>query len=257
MRSTAIALLLLTTFARAEIVAKDVEYKDHLDAKVLLQGFVAYDDAIKTKRPGVLIVHQWMGITEHEKNIARELAKLGYVAFCADIYGKGVRPKDAAGAGAQAGKFRKDRKLFRHRMTLGLVELVKTRPILDEKLAAIGYCFGGGGVLELARSGAPLAGVVSFHGNLDTPNPDDAKKIKGKVLVCHGADDPFVPPAQVTAFMKEMRDAKVDWQFNAYGGAVHAFTQPTANMKGKAEYNKKAAKRAWKAMQAFLKECFE
>ena len=257
MRFATIALLLISSLARAEIVAKDVEYKDHLDAKVTLQGFLAYDDAIKGKRPGVLIVHQWTGITDHEKHVAKELAKLGYVAFCADVYGKGVRPEAPADAGAQAGKYRKDRKLFRHRMIIAMAELVKTKLVANRKIAAIGYCFGGGGVLELARSGAPIAGVVSFHGNLDTPNPDDAKKIRGKVLVCHGADDPFVPEAQVVAFKKEMRDAKVDWQLNSYGGAVHAFTQPTANMKGKAEYNEQAAKRSWKAMRAFFKECFE
>jgi len=224
---------------------------------VTLQGYLAYDDAIKGKRPGVLIVHQWTGITDHEKGVARELAKLGYVAFCADVYGKGIRPKAPADAGAQAGKYRKDRELFRHRMILAMAELVKTKLVANRKIAAIGYCFGGGGVLELARSGAPIAGVVSFHGNLDTPNPDDAKKIRGKVLVCHGADDPFVPETQVIAFKKEMRDAKVDWQLNSYGGAVHAFTQPSANMKGKAEYNEKASKRSWKAMRAFFKECFE
>ncbi|MHC4956565.1 MAG: dienelactone hydrolase family protein [Planctomycetota bacterium] len=256
MRSIAIALFLIAPLARAEIVAKDFEYKDHLDAQVTLQGHLAYDDAIKGKRPGVLIVHQWTGIGDHEKNVAKELAKLGYVAFAVDIYGKGVRPKDPASAGKEAGKYRKDRKLFRHRMLIAMAELVKTKMVADGKIAAIGYCFGGGGVLELARSGAPVAGVVSFHGNLDTPNPDDAKKIKGKVLVCHGADDPFVPDAQVAAFMKEMRAAKVDWQFNAYGGAVHSFTQPSAKMKGKPEYHEKAAKRAWKAMKDFLRECF-
>jgi len=256
MRNVAIALLLLAPLARSEIVAKDFEYVDPFGDKATLQGYIAYDDAIKGNRPGVLIVHQWKGLGEHEKNVAKELAKLGYVAFAVDIYGKGVRPTDSAGAGAQAGKYRKDRKLFRHRMIIAMAELVKTKMVADKKIAAIGYCFGGGGVLELARSGAPVAGVVSFHGNLDTPNPKDAEKIKGKVLVCHGADDPLVPDKQVTAFKKEMRDAKVDWQLNSYGGAVHAFTDPRANRAGMAQYNEQAAKRSWTAMKAFFKECF-
>ena len=137
MRIAAIALLLLAPFARAEIVAKDVEYQDHLGAKVKLQGYLAYDDAVQGKRPGVLIVHQWTGITDHEKNVAKELAKLGYVAFCVDVYGKGIRPKAPQDAGAQAGKFRTDRKLFRHRMILGMGELVKTKLVANRKIAAI------------------------------------------------------------------------------------------------------------------------
>ena len=258
MRTIAIALLVLAPFARAEIVAKNVDYKfdTHIDPGIPFEGYLAYDDSLKGTRPGVLIVHQWKGIGDQEKETARRLAKLGYVAFCVDIYGKGVRPKNAQEASAQATKYRKDREQFRLRMRLGIGQLLETKLVDPKKIAAIGYCFGGGGVLELARSGASVAGVVSFHGNLDTPNAKDAEKIKGKVLVLHGADDPFVPDEQVAAFQKEMRDAKVDWQLVSYGGAVHSFTDPKASMKGKAEYNERVAKRAWKAMRNFLDEIF-
>jgi len=187
------------------------------------------------------------------------LAQLGYVAFCADIYGKGVRPKDPQEAGPLAGKYKSDRQLLRARVNAGL-EALRQQPLVDPKrIAAIGYCFGGTTVLELARSGADIAGVVSFHGGLDSPTPADGKNIKCKILVCHGADDPFEKPADLAAFQSELRDAKVDWQLIEYGGAVHAFTQPMAgndNSKG-AAYNEKADKRSWEAMKQFFAEIFK
>ena len=240
----------------AAIQTRTVEYKQ---GDTTLEGFVAYDDAIKGLRPGVLIVHQWLGLTDYEKQRAEMLAQLGYVAFCADIYGKGVRPKDTPEAGAQAGKYKSDRQLLRARVNAGL-DALRQQPRVDAKrLAAIGYCFGGTTVLERARSGATLAGVVSFHGGLDSPAPADGKNIKCKVLVCHGADDPYEKPADLAAFEGEMRDARVDWQLIKYGGAVHSFTQPMAgndNSKG-AAYNEKADKRSWEAMKQFLAEIFK
>ncbi|MHC4410615.1 MAG: dienelactone hydrolase family protein [Planctomycetota bacterium] len=253
MRITAI-LLLFALSARANILLEKVTYKD---GDVELEGIVAYNPKAKSIRPGILVVHQWMGITEHEQTMARRLAELGYVAFVADIYGKGVRPKNAAEARVQATKYRSgDGKLFRQRLKVSLAALVARKGVDKTRLGAIGFCFGGGGVLELARSGADLKGVVSFHGGLKTKAPAKPGGIKAKVLVCHGADDPLVPDVDVAGFMKEMRSAKADWQLNAYGGAVHSFTQPSANRKGVAEYHEKSAKRSWEAMKAFFVECF-
>ena len=241
---------------RAAIHTETVEYKQ---GDTTLEGFVAYDDAIQGKRPGVLVVHQWMGLTDYEKKRAEMLAQLGYVAFCADIYGKGVRPQNTAEAGAQAGKYKSDRQLLRARVNAGL-DALRQQPLVDSKhIAAIGYCFGGTTVLELARSGADVAGVVSFHGGLDAPNPDDGKNIKCKVLVCHGADDPFSSPQDIAALENEMRKGGVDWQLIKYGGAVHSFTQPMAgndNSKG-AAYNEKADKRSWEALKQFFAEIFK
>jgi dienelactone hydrolase len=240
----------------AAIQTRTVEYKQ---GDTTLEGFVAYDDALKGPQPGVLIVHQWMGLTDYEKKRAEMLAQLGYVALCADIYGKGIRPQNSQAAGAQAGKFKSDRPLLRARANAGL-DALRQQPLVDPKrVAAIGYCFGGTTVLELARSGADVAGVVSFHGGLDSPAPADGKNIKGRVLVCHGADDPFEKTADLAAFESELREAKVDWQLIQYGGAVHSFTQPMAgndNSKG-AAYNEKADKRSWEAMKQFFAEIFK
>jgi len=223
-----------------------------------LEGYLAYDDSLTGKRPGVVVVHEWYGLNDYAKRRAEQIAQLGYVAFAADIYGKGVRPGTPQEAGAVAGKYRSDRALLRARANAALDELKKNPRVDTNRTAAIGYCFGGTAVLELARSGAPVTGVVSFHGGLDTPNPDDAKNIKAKVLVLHGADDPNVPPAQVAAFQDEMRKANVDWQMNFYGGAVHSFSNPASgndNSRGIA-YNEKADKRSWEAMKLFFREIF-
>jgi len=242
--------------AQAKIVTRTIDYKQ---GDTTLEGYLAYDDSISGKRPGVLVVHQWMGLTDYEKHRAEQLAQLGYVAFCADIYGKGVRPKDTSEAGAQAGKYKSDRALLRARVNAGLAELEQSGLVDPARVAAIGYCFGGTTVLELARSGATLAGVVSFHGGLDSPAPADGKNIKCKVLVCHGADDPFQKPADLAAFEDELRQANVDWVLIKYGGAVHSFTQPMAgndNSRG-AAYNERADKRSWRDMKNFFAEIFK
>lgn len=248
-----VALLAGALSLSAAIQTKTIEYKQ---GDTTLEGVLIYDDAVKTPRPGVLIVHQWMGVTDYEQARAKQLAELGYLAFCADIYGKGVRPKDMKEAGAEATKYKKDRALLRARVNAGLAELKQSELVDTKRVAAIGYCFGGTTVIELARSGADVAGVVSFHGGLDSPTPADGKNIKCEVLVCHGADDPFVKPEELAAFETEMRDAKVDWRLNKYGGAVHSFTQPMAgndNSKG-AAYNEKADKRSWQDMKDFFAE---
>jgi dienelactone hydrolase len=239
--------------ARAEVKTEVVEYR-HGD--VVLEGYLAYDDSFQGKRPGVLVVHEWYGHTSYARKRAEQLARLGYVAFASDMYGKGVRAKDAKEAAALAGIYMGDRKLMRARAAAGL-DVLRNRPETDPaRLAAIGYCFGGTTVLELARSGADLASVVSFHGLLDTPTPGDARNIRGKVLVLHGGDDPYVPMKQVEAIQEEMRKGGVDWQFVTYGGAVHRFTNPEAgsdNSKGGA-YNERADRRSWEAMKAFFAE---
>lgn len=249
-----IALGLIVS-ARAAIQTQIVEYKQ---GDTTLEGVIVFDDAVKIKRPGVLIVHQWMGLSAYEKKRAEMLAQLGYVAFCADIYGKGVRPKDTSEAGPMAGKFKGDRALLRARVNAALDTFKKSELVDTKRIAAIGYCFGGTATIELARSGAELSGIVSFHGGLDSPTPSDGKNIKTKVLACHGADDPFVPAKDLAAFESEMRDNKVDWQLIAYGGAVHSFTQPMAgndNSKG-AAYNQRADKRSWEDMKQFFGELF-
>jgi dienelactone hydrolase len=240
---------------RAAIHIETVEYKQ---GATTLEGFVAYDDAIKGLRPGVLVVHQWLGLTDYEKHRAEMLAQLGYVAFCADIYGKGIRPQNTTDAGTEATKYKSDRTLLRARVNAALDVLKKNELVDSERVAAIGYCFGGTTVIELARSGANIAGIVSFHGGLDSPTPADGKNIKCKVLICHGADDPFEKPADLAAFEDEMRQAKVDWTLIKFGGAVHSFTQPMAgndNSKG-AAYNEKADRRSWAAMKMFFAGIF-
>lgn len=242
--------------ASAALVEKTVEYEKD---GVTLEGFHVYDDAVEGKRPAVLVIHQWTGLTDYEKQRSRQLAELGYNVFAADIYGKGIRPVPPAAA-QEAGKYKGDRKLYRARLEAGLEVLEKDEHTDVSKIAAIGYCFGGAGVLELARSGAEIAGVVSFHGALDAASGMAAEKgkVKAKVLVCHGADDPHVPPAQVEGLEKELRDAGADWQLIAYGNAVHSFTQKMAGndpSKGSA-YNEKADLRSWEAMKVFFAEIF-
>jgi len=246
--------LAATVSVHAKIMTQTIEYKQ---GDATLEGYLAYDDAVTGARPGVLVVHQWLGLTDYEKHRAEQLAALGYVAFCADIYGQGIRPKDTSEAGAQAGKYKADRALLRARVNAGLAVLKKNELVDPKRVAAIGYCFGGTTVLELARSGADVVGVVSFHGGLDSPTPADGKNIKGKVLVLAGADDPFQKADDLTAFESELRDAKVDWQIVFYGGAVHAFTQPNPGfVNAGAKYNEKADKRSWQAMKDFFAEIF-
>lgn len=253
--ATALALLLAAP-AFAAIKTQEIEY-EHSGTKLL--GYLAYDDAAQGKRPGVVVVHEWMGHNDYARRRAEQLAELGYAAFALDMYGKGVKAKDAKEAAQMAGRFKNDRKLMRERAQAGL-NVLKKQPMVDSsRLASMGYCFGGQVSLELARGGADLAGVVSFHGALDTPTPEDAGDIKGKVLALHGAADPFVPPDHVHAFIKEMEDAKVNYQFVAYGpNVVHGFTNPdnkNSPMQG-VGYDENADRRSWRAMQTFFEEIF-
>jgi dienelactone hydrolase len=248
-----LVLLAVPALSNAAIKTQLVEYKD---GTAVLEGVLAYDDAIKEPRPGVLVVHDWLGISENTRRRAVQLAELGYVAFAADIYGKGVRPTSPKEAGALAGSFKKNRAMLRTRVTAALDQLRNNPRVRGARLGAMGYCFGGTTALELARSGANLAGVVSFHGGLDSPTPEDAKAIQAKLLILHGALDPFVPDAEVAAFEKEMNDAKVDWTLVKYSGAVHAFTVVEAGndpSRG-AAYNATADRRSFEAMKTFWAE---
>lgn len=242
--------------ATAAVRTQTVEYKQ---GDTVLEGYLAYDDCFTGKRPGILVVHEWTGLGPYVKTRCEELAKIGYVAFGADIYGKGVRPATHEEAGKVAGMYTKDRALMRARVKAGLDELKNFGLVDTSHIAAIGYCFGGAAVLELARSGADIAGVVTFHGALANPNPSDAKDIKARVLVQHGADDPFVDRKQLDAFMDEMGKAKADWRVIVYGGAVHSFTVKDAGSdpsKGMA-YNEGADRRSWQAMRDFFGEIFK
>ena len=242
-------LALPAAWAHAGLIKKTVEYKDAKGET--FEGYLVYPDAKKAKFPGVLMVHDWMGVTDKVKGNADRVAELGYAVFTADVYGKKGQPKNMDEAGKTAGIYKKDRRLFRERLNLALQTMEKQNVVDASKVGAIGYCFGGTGVIELARSGAKVATVISVHGGLDSPTPADGKNVKARVLALHGGDDPFVPAKDVEAFAKEMRDAKVDWELIAYGGAVHGFTDKTAgtdNSKGMA-YNERADKRSFEEIQ--------
>jgi dienelactone hydrolase len=249
-------IMLAYTGARAGLRTERIEYKD---GDVPMEGYLTYDDAVKGKRPGVIVVHEWWGLNRYIERRTEELAKLGYIAFAIDMYRKGMRADNPQKAGELSSVYTKNRGLMRSRAIAGL-EVLRKHPLADpSRIAAIGYCFGGTTSLELARSGAALVGVVSFHGGLDTPNPADARNIKGSVLVLQGADDPFNPHEKVEAFQDEMRKANVDWEMNIYGSAQHSFTNPDADkygIKGVAYYEK-ADKRSWEAMKIFFEEIFK
>ncbi len=234
------------------------ETVDYKDGATPLEGYLAYptDGDAAAKYPAILVFHDWMGVSADTKRRADMVAELGYVALAADVYGKGVRPGSPDEAMKLVVKYKGDRPLMRARGQAALARLVSDTHVDASKVVAVGYCFGGTEALELARSGSALAGVVSFHGGLDTPHPDDAKSIKARILALHGADDPYVKPSDVAAFEDEMRNAKIDWELKAYGGAVHAFTVKGAGddpSKG-AAYNAKADARSWTDMRAFLGE---
>ncbi|MBD3397970.1 dienelactone hydrolase family protein, partial [Candidatus Micrarchaeota archaeon] len=219
---TAFAVLMMVSCPGfAQITGDMIEYKD---GDITLQGYMSYDKKAQGKAPGVLVIHDWMGLSAFYKEIADKLAKMGYVGFAVDVYGKGVRPNNNKEAAELAKKYKSDRELMRKRINAGLDKL-KTYDNVDKgKLAAIGFCFGGTVALELARSGADIEGVVTFHGGLDSPEPEAGENIKASILVLHGADDPYVMETDIRAFKEEMKKADVDWQMIYYGNAVHSFT---------------------------------
>ncbi|MCC6473294.1 MAG: dienelactone hydrolase family protein [Burkholderiales bacterium] len=233
------------------------ELVDYKEGSTVLEGHLTYDDSKQGKRPGVLLFPDWTGVGDYAKKRAAMLVELGYAVLSADVYGKGVRPSSHEACAAEMMKYAGNRPLLRERARAGLEQLRSLSVVDASKIAAIGYCFGGTCCLELARSGADLAGIVGFHSNLASPTPADAKNIRCKVLILNGADDPVVPEAETRAFEKEMRDARVDWQLVQYGNAVHSYTLWHVPPGGpQVAYEERADRRSWVAMQSFFKEIF-
>jgi dienelactone hydrolase len=245
--------------AAHKIEGKPVEYTA---GGVTLKGYLAYDEHVKGKRPGVLVVHEWWGQNEYVRKRARMLAELGYTALALDMYGEGKIASHPDDAGKFAGEVMKNFPVAKERF-LAALEFLKKQPTVDpDRIAAIGYCFGGGVVLNMARQGVDLKGVASFHGSLAVVKPDQPTPIKAAVRVYNGADDKFSTPEQIEALKKEMADQKVNFKFVNYPGAVHSFTNPDATELGKKfkmpiAYNKAADKASWKDLQGFLKEIFK
>jgi dienelactone hydrolase len=252
-----VALPLLFTIiaanARAEIKTETIPYKVG-DTQYI--GYLAYDDAVAGKRPGVLVVHEWWGLNDYAKKRTEELAKLGYVAFAADLYGDGKTTDHPADAGKMAGEVRANVGEWRKRAEAALDVLTSQPQCDNEKLAAIGYCFGGATALQLAYAGADLDAVATFHGALPAATPQEAKQIKAELQINHGADDPMIDAAAVAAFKKPLDEAGAKYKFIAYPGAVHSFTVSTADKVGLPgmKYNKAADEKSWAAMQELFKQ---
>lgn len=250
---------LLSSQAVAEVKTETIHYQEGDTAMV---GYLAYDDKYTGKRPGVLVVHEWWGHNEYVRKRARMLAEMGYVAFALDMYGNGKTADHPKDAGKFAGQLRDNLPLAKARFNAALKQLKASPHTDNSKIAAIGYCFGGGVVLEMARSGLDMDGVVSFHGSLGTSHPAEKGQVKAKVLVLNGADDPFVKPEQISKFKQEMADADVAYEFINYPDAKHAFTNPAATALGKKfsiplEYSSSADKASWAKMQTFLQDIFK
>ncbi len=231
-----------------------IEYRD---GDVLLEGYYAFDDAGKEKKPAILICHDWSGKNEFACKKADKLAELGYVGFALDMFGKGKTGNTKEEKSALIQPFMKNRQKVQKRMLAAFDAVKKLEPVASSQIGAIGFCFGGLCVLDLARSGADVKGVVSFHGLLIAPENAEKHPIKAKILALHGFDDPMVTPDHVMAFGQEMTHAKANWQLDIYGNAMHAFTNPQANDPGFGTvYNKNADMRSWIAMKEFFKEVF-
>jgi dienelactone hydrolase len=228
---------------------------DYRDGTLPLSGLLVHDDSVSGMRPGIVVFPDARGVGDHAVERAHRLAALGFAALVADLYGNGASARDTAHAWELMGDLRSDETRWRGRAQAALDTLSSQENVDSARLAAVGFCFGGSTALELARSGAPLVAVVSFHGGLHSKRPEDARNIRAKVLVCHGAMDPLVPRAQLTAFEEQMSKTDVDWQVHAYGGAMHAFTNPGAKAEGMA-YNASADQRSWNAMLALFQEVF-
>ena len=254
----AFALCAVATSSFAAIKTRPVEWKVGNDT---FSGHLVYDDAVKKKLPGLVMFPNWMGVTDLSLERAKAVAGDDYVVLVADVYGKSVRPKDAKEAGATVGKVYDDGGLRLRERANAAVAALKAQagkaPLDVKRIGAFGFCFGGSVALELARSGAPVAGVVSFHGGLKRHLPQDGKAIPASVLVLNGANDSSVPEADISAFRKEMEAAKADWQFVDFGGAVHCFTQPESASPPNCVYNERASRRAFEMMDDFFDERFK
>jgi dienelactone hydrolase len=255
------ALTILAGFASAHagIHGEAVEYTAN---GTVLKGYLAYDVSKEGKRPGVLVVHEWWGHNDYARKRADMLAELGYTALAVDMYGDGKQAEHPDDAAKFSSAVMSNMKAARARFMAAL-NLLREHQITDpDRIAAIGYCFGGGVVLQMARAGVDLVSVVSFHGNLSTKEPAQKGKVKAKILVCHGAEDQFTSQEQIDEFEEEMKKADVDYQFISYEGAKHSFTNPDADKAGKKfslplGYNAKADKKSWADMQDFFMGIFE
>ncbi|MGW8227293.1 MAG: dienelactone hydrolase family protein [Gammaproteobacteria bacterium] len=254
-----VLFLAFAVTVQAKVVTKEVTYTaDGLN----LKGYLAYDDAQSGKRPGVLVVHEWWGQNDYIRKRARMLAELGYVALALDMYGEGKQATHPEDASKFSSEVMKNLDVAEQRFMAGLALLKQQPQTNKQQIAAIGYCFGGGVVLAMARRGVDLKGVASFHGSLGAGAPAAPGKVKAKVLVLNGADDPFVKPEQIAAFKEEMTAAGVDYEFVNYPGAKHSFTNPAATENGKKfqlplEYNAEADKESWQKLQSFFKQIFK
>ena len=248
--------LLLVASAQADVQTKKIAYK-HGDLEC--QGYLVWDDAVKGPRPGVLVVHEWWGLNDYARGRAEQLAKLGYVAFAADMYGEGKVTEHPKEAGEMAAKVRANVKDWRKRAEKAL-DVLKAQPQCDKtKLAAIGYCFGGSTALQLAYSGADLKAVATFHAALPAPAAEEAKQIKATILVCNGADDKFIPDQAIKSFREALDKAGVKYEFVSYPGAVHSFTVPDADKHQNPgmKYNKSADEDSWKRMVTLFADKFK
>ncbi|MET0814128.1 MAG: dienelactone hydrolase family protein [Pseudoxanthomonas sp.] len=259
MRKISLVMFVLAALVAAPVlaapVAKPISWKV---GKQTFSGFVVYDDASKETRPGLLLVPDWLGVTTAAVDKAKQIARDDYVVLVVDMYGKGVRPKNPTQAMAQVKKLYADRPAMRARMGKALEVLrgnAGKAPVDAKKIAALGFCFGGSSALELARSGADIAGVVTFHGGLDTTMPAAKGAVKAPLLILNGADDQGVAPG-IAGFEKEMNEAGADWQFVNFSGAVHCFALENANSPPGCMYNERAAKRAYRMMDDFFGEIF-
>lgn len=229
---------------------------------VTMKGYLAYDDAVKSKRPGVLVVHEWWGQNEYVRKRARMLAELGYTALALDMYGEGKMADHPDKAKEFSSAVMKNFEVAKARFNAAL-EFLKKQPTVDpDRLAAIGYCFGGGVVLNMARQGADLKGVAGFHGSLAPVKPATPGSVKAKILVLHGADDTFIPREQIDAFKKEMQEAGADVTFISYPNTVHSFTNPDADKYAEkfnmgVKYNPEADKQSWEELKKFLRTIFK
>jgi dienelactone hydrolase len=262
MKQTALILFLILAFSTTAAAALQTREVSYTAGDMVMQGYLAYDDAVEGKRPAVLVVHEWWGHNSYARKRAEMLAELGYTALAIDMYGEGRTAAHPDNAGKFAGEVRNNLPVAKERFTAA-VEVVKKEPTVDpDKIAAIGYCFGGGVVLEMARAGFDLAGVVSFHGSLATANPAETGRVKAAILVLNGEDDSFVTAEEIEAFKKEMESAGAAYRFMQYPGARHSFTNPEADKFGSEfglplAYDREADVKSWQAMQDFFKEIFE
>jgi len=252
-----ISLFVILPFTvQADVITKEVDYSD---GETTMKGYITYDDSIKGERPGVIVVHEWWGHNDYAKKRARMLAELGYSAIALDMYGNGKTASHPKDAGMFAGEVKKNMAVAEKRFMAAYELLQKQDNVKKDKIAAIGYCFGGGIVLEMARRGVDLDGVVSFHGSLGTKDAAEKGKVKAKVLVLNGEADPFVKAETISSFKSEMSAAKVDYTFINYPDAVHAFTNPDADKFGAKfkiplAYNADADKNSWNEMKGFLQK---